>query len=302
MAATVGMVVHPGRPEARTAARRAAGVVGDAGSTVVACAGDDWWDGGGSAGAGAGTAAPAVGGTVVDVRAPGAFASGLDIIVVFGGDGTFLRAAWLARDCEVPLMGVNLGRLGFLSEVELADVPEALTRMLDGGFSTEERMTLSVAVHDADGEVVARSWALNEASVERTVPQRLIVLRLEVDGTVLADVPADALVCATPTGSTAYAFSAGGPILAPRLDAMLVVAVAPHSLFDRTVVVAPDETIRVTPIGGENVCVVSLDGRESLEVPDGGWVTVCPGEVPVRMARLSPFDFYARLRSKFGLT
>jgi NAD+ kinase len=288
MAERVGFVVHAGRDEAKSAARIAAKVIGEAGAQVVVCAGDAW---------ARGTLAE----LGLDERSPATFADGLDVIVVFGGDGTFLRAAWMARDCQVPLIGVNLGRLGFLSEIEAEDVPTALQRLLSGEFAIEERMTLTVAIHDAQGAVVARSWALNEASVERTVPQRLIVLRLEVGGTVLTDVPADALVCATPTGSTAYAFSAGGPILAPTLRAMVVVPVAPHSLFDRTLVLQTSERVRITPIGGDNVCVVSLDGRESIRVPDGGYVTVSAGELPVRLARLAAFDFYARLRSKFGL-
>lgn len=288
MAHTVGLVVHAGRKEARRAAEEAARFIQEAGAQAVVCAGDGW-------------SPETVSRLNIDERDPSRFAEGLDVTVVFGGDGTFLRAAWMARDCEVPLVGVNLGRLGFLSEIEAGDVRGALTRLLAGGYDIEERMTLSVAVHDAHGRVLAHSWALNEASVERTVPQRLIVLRLEIGGTVLTDVPADAVVCATPTGSTAYAFSAGGPIVAPQLGALVVVAVAPHSLFDRTVVVDPSENVRITAIGGNNSCVVSLDGRESLRVPDGGWVSVRAGDVPVRLARLAPFDFYARLRSKFGL-
>lgn len=284
----VGLVVHAGRQEARQAAEEAASIIGGHGATPVVCAGDGW-------------SPEVVSSLAIVEREASRFADGLDVVVVFGGDGTFLRAAWMARDCGVPLIGVDLGRLGFLSEVDASDVPMALQRLLAGSFEIEERMTLAVSVHDADGDVVGQSWALNEASVERTVPQRLIVLRLEIDGTVLADVPADALVCATPTGSTAYAFSAGGPILAPALQAMLVVPVAPHSLFDRTVVVDTAERLRISPIAGDNVCVVSLDGRESLRVPDGGWVTVQPGDMPVRMARLTDFDFYDRLRTKFRL-
>lgn len=288
MAQTVGIVVHAGREEARRAAREAAAIICGDGGRVVVCAGDGWTS--------AETARLGM-----DERPPSAFADGTDVVIVFGGDGTFLRAAWMARDCEVPLLGVNLGRLGFLSEIEADDVPTALSRLLSGAYGVEERMTLSILIHDVDGDVVAQSWALNEASVERTVPQRLIVLRLEIGETVLADVPTDAIVCATPTGSTAYAFSAGGPILAPLLRAMVIVPVAPHSLFNRTVVVDPSERVRITPIGGDNVCVVSLDGRESLRVPDDGWVSVRPGDKPIRLVRLEHFDFYDRLRSKFRL-
>lgn len=288
MAQTVGLVVHAGRAEARRAAVAAAEDLRELGAKAVACAADAW-------------PGDELTSRDVQLRSPEEFADGLDVVLVLGGDGTFLRAAWMARDGGVPLLGVDLGRLGFLSEVESTGVRAAIDRLLAGRFDVEERMTLSTSVHDADGACVADGWALNEASVERTVPQRLIVLRLEVAGTVLTDIPADAVVCATPTGSTAYAFSAGGPVLTPSLSAMVVVPVAPHTLFDRTVVVSPSETVRVTPIGGNNVCVVTLDGRESLRVPDGGWVTVCAGDVPVRLVRLGAFDFYARLRDKFRL-
>ena len=288
VAQTVGLVVHAGRAEAKRAARQAAEIIAEDGGRCVVCEGDGW-------------STAEVGALDLDQRPPASFADGIDVAMVFGGDGTFLRAAWMARDCDVPLLGVNLGRLGFLSEIEAEDVPTAVQRLLAGSYAVEERMTLAIAVHDGAGHVVARSWALNEASVERTVPQRLIVLRLEIGDTVLADLPTDAIVCATPTGSTAYAFSAGGPIVGPLVQAMVIVAVAPHSLFDRPIVVDPSERVRIEPVGGHNICVVSLDGRESLRVPDDGWVSVQPGDKPIRLVRLARFDFYERLRTKFRL-
>ena len=279
----VGLVVHGGRTVAVDAARAAADQLAGTGALVAAVKGDGWDH------------------DAVDMRAPDDFGDGLDVVVALGGDGTFLRAAYLARDRGLPLLGVNLGRLGFLSEVEASLVPNALERLVAGDFEVEERMTLSVSVHDEDGQCVATSWALNDASVERTIPQRLIVFEVCVNQTVMAHVPADAIICATPTGSTAYAFSAGGPILSPLVDAILLTPVAPHSLFNRTVVVAPNEQLSVRPVAGDSGCVVSCDGRESLEVPRGGSVRVSRGEMPVRMARLGPFDFYQRVRDKFGL-
>jgi NAD+ kinase len=254
----------------------------DTGATPVGLAGDGWDEG------------------ILDLREPADFCDDMGVVLVFGGDGTFLRAAYLTRDAGVPLLGVNLGRLGFLSEVEAADVPRAIERVVQGDFDVEERMTLAVQVRDPDGSLAGSSWALNEASVERTVPQRLIVLEVRVSETVFANVPADAIICATPTGSTAYAFSARGPILSPLVDAILLVPVAPHSLFDRTLVIDPAESLVLQPVGGDG-CVVSLDGRETLPVPAGGSVTVSRGERPVRLARLGPFDFYQRVREKFGL-
>lgn len=289
----VGLVVHGGRPDARAAAASAAEALRDTGVALVGCAGDGWER----------TDTPEFERVraAVEVREPVAFGSELDVVVVFGGDGTFLRAAYLSRDHGLPLLGVNLGRLGFLSEVEVTDVPAALVRIVAGDFAVEERMTLTVQVRDHAGRLVGTSWALNEASVERVVPQRLIVIEVRVGDTLFARVPADAMICATPTGSTAYAFSAGGPILSPRVEAILLVPVAPHSLFDRTLVVDPGESLSLRAVEGQAACVVSLDGRESLDVPVGGSVRVHRGETPVRMVRLGPVDFYGRVREKFGL-
>lgn len=275
--------MHSGREEAWQAAQEAAKRLAGAGIRVLGYSGDDWPPG------------------VVELRDGAALASDIDVLLAFGGDGTFLRAAYLARDLGVPLLGINLGRLGFLSEVEAGDLAEALDRLLEGGFGVEERMTLSVRVHDADGEEVGRSWALNEAAVERDTPQRIMVFQVRVGATTLADVPADAVICATPTGSTAYAFSARGPILSPLLEAIVLVPVAPHSLFDRTLVVDAEESLEVRPQPGQSAARVSLDGRESLPIPRGGWVRMVRGETPVRMLRLAPFDFYGRVRDKFGL-
>jgi len=282
-ARSVGVVAHAGRPEALAAAADAAAALRARGVAVAGC------DVEGLRAEG------------VELREPSCFADELDVVLVFGGDGTFLRAAYLAHERGVPLLGVNLGRLGFLAEAELADVPAAVDRVVSGDFHVEERMTLRVEVHDEHGGLVSSSWALNEASVERAEPQRLIVLEVSVSDTLFARVPADALICATPTGSTAYAFSARGPILSPLVEAILLVPVAPHSLFDRTLVVDPRESVQVRPAGDRNPCLVSLDGRETIAVPSGGGVTISRGDTPVRMVRLGAFDFYARVRQKFGL-
>ncbi len=279
----VGLVVHPGRPQAVRAAAEAAVLLGETGVEVVGCASDTWLKG------------------AVELRSSATFGAGLDIVLVFGGDGTFLRAAYLSRDCGAALLGVNFGRLGFLTDVDYADMPAAIRRLAAGDFVVEERMTLSVEVRGADGALVRRSWALNEASVERNVPQRLVVLEARISDVSFAHIPADAVICATPTGSTAYAFSAGGPILSPLVEAILLVPVAAHSMFNRTVVVDPDETLTLRPVAGDHRCLVSCDGRETLQVPPGGWVRVSRGQAPVRMARLRRFDFYERVRDKFGL-
>jgi len=282
-ARAVGIVTHGGRREAHDAALQAARLLREAGVRAVGCASDGW-------------DAPDV-----EFRPADGFAEGLDLVLVLGGDGTFLRAAYWARDVGVPLLGVNLGRLGFLAEIEQDGVADALAKVAAGRYGVEERMTLQVEVLDGGGAVLATSWALNEASIERSVPQRLIVLDVAVGETPFARVPADALICATPTGSTAYAFSARGPILSPLVEAILLVPVAPHSLFDRTLVVDPRERVTVRPVDDRNPCVVGLDGRETIVVPSGGAVRVSRDDRPVRLARLGDFDFYSRVRDKFGL-
>jgi NAD+ kinase len=279
-----GVVVHPERSDARAAAITAATTLREAGLHVVGCKQDEW---------------PPT--DVFEVVPSETFASEIDVALVFGGDGTFLRAAYLARDGGVPLLGVNLGRLGFLSECELPEVPDALDRLIAGDYLVEDRMTLSASVLDADGRITAESWALNDASVERRDPQRLIVLDVAIGETKLTSIPADALICASPTGSTAYAFSAGGPILSPLVEALVLTPVAPHTLFNRTIVVDPHDVISIRPSGQKNPCVVSMDGRESLAVPPHGEVRITRGKAPVRMVRLRPFDFYERIREKFGL-
>ncbi|MGH8929609.1 MAG: NAD(+)/NADH kinase [Egibacteraceae bacterium] len=281
----VGLVVHGGRPEAIETALQVTKLLLDTGVRVVGCAEDCW--------------SANVDG--IDLRSSAEFGSDLDVVLSMGGDGTFLRAAYWSRACGVPLLGVNFGRLGFLSEIEEPDLAGAVRRLVAGDFDVEERMTLTVEVTDEHGEISATSWALNEASVERTVPQRLVVLEVRLGDAVFAHIPADAVICATPTGSTAYAFSAGGPIMSPLVDAILLVPVAPHTLFSRTLVVDPGETLSVRCIGGDNDCVVTCDGRESIPVPHGGAVRVGRGNLPVRLVRLEPFSFYERVRDKFGL-
>ncbi len=282
----VGIIVHGGRPEALAAAHDATEHLRAAGLDVVACRGDAWADAG-------------VDG--VDLRSTEEFARDLDLVLVLGGDGTFLRAAHLVRDEKVPLLGVNLGRLGFLADLEETELIAAIPTIAEGRWEVEERMTLSVAILDAEGSTVASGWALNEASVERIDTRRLIILDVHVGATRFATIPADALVLATPTGSTAYAFSAGGPVLSPLVDAIVLTPVAPHSLFSRTVVIDPAEELSVRPQPGGNACVVGLDGRETFNVPDGGAVLVSRGEIPVLLAHVGPVDFYARVRDKFNL-
>jgi NAD+ kinase len=280
----IGLVVHSGRRDSLDAAAEGARLLNDHGADVVVARLGDAPDG--------------IDAELVD---PEDFGPTIDLAISFGGDGTFLRAAHLARDHDVPVLGVNLGRLGFLAEIEADELSGALRTISDGQFVVEERSTLELEVFDADGEMVDTGWALNEVSVEKTARQRLLLMDVHVGDSLFAKVPADALVVATSTGSTAYALSAGGPIVSPRLDATLVTPVAPHSLFDRTLVCAPDETVRVHVLGDQEPAVVSGDGRDPVQVAAGGEVVVRGGGRPVRLARVSLLDFYALVRRKFHL-
>jgi NAD+ kinase len=286
----VGLVVHAGRDEsvaaATTAARRLRSLDVEVVVAREAVPGDD---------------PPVLDDGPFEVRDREGFADDLDLTISFGGDGTFLRAAHLCRDVEVPVLGVNLGRLGFLAEIELEGLESAMEAVAAGAFSVERRATLDVEVLAPDGERLAAEWALNEVSIEKTARQRLLQMDVHVAGTLFARVPADALVIATATGSTAYALSAGGPILSPEQAATLVVPVAPHSLFDRTVVAGPHEEVRVWLPEDQPPAVVSCDGREPVQVAAGGSVIALGNGRPVLIARVGETDFWSLVRRKFGL-
>jgi NAD+ kinase len=232
---------------------------------------------------------------------PGA-ADGVEVALVLGGDGTLLRAAELARPSGVPLLGVNLGRIGFLAEAE-AD-PESLDRVLkaviEGEYRVEERMTLDAAVV-VNGDPVQRTWALNEACVEKISRKRILDVVLEVDGRPLTGFGCDGVLCSTPTGSTAYAFSGGGPVVWPEVRALLVTPLNAHALFARPLVISLSSqvAIEVDPRGYDAVLV--CDGRRTLPVPAGARVELCQGDQPVRLVRLGDQQFTDRLVRKFNL-
>ena len=225
----------------------------------------------------------------------------LELVIVLGGDGTILRAAELARGCSAPLLGVNLGHVGFLAESEREELSETVDRALAQDYLVEERMTLSVRVK-LGGVVVYETWALNEASVEKANRERMLEVVIEVDGRPLSSFGCDGVVMSTPTGSTAYSFSAGGPVVWPSLDAMLLVPISAHALFSRPLVVGPDSALAVeilerTPGGA----VVWCDGRRTFDLPPGARVVVRRSPIPVRLARLAQAPFTDRLVGKFAL-
>jgi NAD+ kinase len=227
-------------------------------------------------------------------------AEGAEVVLVLGGDGTLLRAAEMARPVGVPLLGVNLGRVGFLAETEEESLGDALDAVVDGKYSVEERMTID-AVARLNGHVLVRSWALNEATVEKSSRERILEVVLEVDGRPVSAFGCDGVICATPTGSTAYAFSAGGPLVWPQVEALLLVPSNAHALFSRPMVVAPDTevAIEVDPTGPPAVLV--CDGRRNMLLPPAARVELARSNHPVRMVRLDGQPFADRLVRKFDL-
>ncbi len=297
---TMLLVAHTGRPAARQIAHAVAGRLGAAGVglRVLAPEADEL----GVPGAAAVPVSPAA-------------AAGAEMVVVIGGDGTLLRAAELARGAGVPLLGVNLGHVGFLAEAEPEDVAEATDRVVARDYSVEQRMTVDVSVR-LNGEVLAATWALNEATVEKAARERMLDLVIEVDGRPLSRWGCDGVVFATPTGSTAYAFSAGGPVVWPEVEALLMVPICAHALFAGPMVVSPRSVLAAevigasggtaagaresgaresgparggSPGGGQSEtsgAVLWCDGRRKVDLPPGARVEVRRGTRPVLLARL----------------
>ncbi|MCP9946327.1 NAD kinase [Streptomyces somaliensis] len=225
---------------------------------------------------------------------------GCELLIVLGGDGTLLRGAEFARASGVPMLGVNLGRVGFLAEAERDDLDKVVDRVVTRAYEVEERMTLDVVVYD-NGDVLHTNWALNEAAVQKVAPERMLEVVLAIDGRPVTGFGCDGVICATPTGSTAYAFSAGGPVIWPEVEALLMVPIGAHALFAKPLVTAPDSVLTVevephTPDG-----VLWCDGRRTVTLPAGARVEVRRGSVPVRLARLHHASFSDRLVAKFAL-
>ncbi|MEH0108925.1 NAD kinase [Tersicoccus sp. MR15.9] len=225
----------------------------------------------------------------------------IELGMVLGGDGTILRSAELVRHSAVPLLGVNLGHVGFLAESDRTDLAETIRLVADRAYEIEERMTIDVAVW-RDGRQVDHNWALNEASVEKSDRARMIEVVMEVDGRPISTFGCDGVVMATPTGSTAYAFSAGGPVVWPEVDALLMVPLSAHALFAKPLVVAPTSTLAVEVLDRTDASgVLWCDGRRATEVPTGSRIEVTRSATPVRLARTHRAPFSERLVRKFSL-
>ncbi len=248
----------------------------------------------------------------IEMPVSSAAAAGAEMVLVIGGDGTLLRAAELARPAGTPLFGVNLGHVGFLAETEPDVLPDAVDQVLAGRYIVEPRMTVDVTIRQ-NGGITATTWALNEATVEKVARERMVELGTEVDGRPLFRWGGDGLVIATPTGSTAYAFSAGGPVVWPDVEALLLVPISAHALFARHMVVSPESVLATEVIGatgghGEvSGAVLWCDGRRQVDLPPGARVEVRRGARPVLLARLRDASlsvgasFTDRLVVKFGL-
>jgi NAD+ kinase len=227
--------------------------------------------------------------------------AGCELALVIGGDGTILRAAELTRGSGTPVLGVNLGHVGFLAEAEHDDVEFTIDAIVHRRYTADERLTVDVTVYQG-GELVARTWALNEASVEKAARERMIEVVVEVDGRPLSRWGCDGVVCATPTGSTAYNFSAGGPIVWPTVEALLIVPISAHALFARPMVVAPTSVLAVEVLArNDGAGVLWCDGRRTVELPPGARIEVRRGRNPVHLVRLHQAPFTDRLVAKFDL-
>jgi NAD+ kinase len=283
------LVAHPKRKEAHDIAGGVAERLRAAGIEVLAMPGEAE-----SMGLG-----PDSGVTMADAHHP---ADGCELVCVLGGDGTILRGAELSRGSGAPLLGVNLGHVGFLAEAEREDISAVVEHIVERRYSVEERMTLEVTAH-VDGDPVYTSWALNEVTVEKANRERMLEVVAEIDGRPLTTWGCDGVVVATPTGSTAYAFSAGGPVVWPDVEALLLVPISAHALFAKPLVVGPNSHLALEVVS-ETLGTGALwcDGRRAVDLPAGARIEVVRSQTPVRLARLSTSPFTDRLVAKFDLS
>ena len=291
------LVVHTGRDEATETARRVEKVLGDNGIALRVLSAE-------AVDRGSLHLAPddmrAMGVEIEVVDADPQAAEGCELVLVLGGDGTFLRAAELARNAGIPVLGINLGRIGFLAEAEAEHIDQVLDHVVARDYRVEERLTLDVVVCQA-GRVINQGWALNEASLEKGPRLGVLGVVLEIEGRPVSTFGCDGVLVSTPTGSTAYAFSAGGPVLWPDLEAILVVPNNAHALFGRPMVTSPEATVAIEIEADGHDALLFCDGRREMLVPAGARVEVKRCGTPVRWARLDSAPFTDRLVRKFRL-
>ncbi len=279
MTRKVLFVIHGARSDAFNVARAAAkGLL--ANNIAVACAGAD------------------SGQLGIPEVTSASDASGCELVVVFGGDGTILRGIEIAREHDIPVLGVNLGHVGFLAEAEPEDIERVISVVVNNEWSVEERLALSITATDADGRKW-ESWALNEIAIEKFNREHMANLLVSIDERPVSQWACDGVLVATPTGSTAYAFSAGGPVVWPEVEAMLVVPVSAHALFSKPLVVSPASVVDVEITSGP--VVVSADSHRNTDLATGGKLRVVRNTKPVKLARIHLTPFTERLVAKFEL-
>jgi NAD+ kinase len=278
----VGLVLHQHRPLVKDVAERALDWlsahghhvrVTDADAEVIGCEGVD----------------------------DAAFADGLDLVLSLGGDGTMLRSVRLVAAHDVDVLGINIGHLGYLTEVEPRGLDTSLERYFAGDHSIETRMLLSVTIaRSNDPEAIRVDHALNEAVVEKTAAGHTVRLAVTIDGEYFTTYAADGLIVATPTGSTAYAFSARGPIVDPAHRALLLTPVSPHMLFDRTLVLEPDTQLLIT-VADHREATLTIDGQPAGVLHEGDSITCRASTHSARLVTFGPREFHRILKNKFGL-
>lgn len=282
------VVAHTGRPESLSATRRVCSLLEDGGATVVCLESQrvEFLE---------------LGATNVLVLGDDVAVDDIEMAIVLGGDGTILRTAEIMRGGSAPLLGVNLGHVGFLAELEPDNLDDTVARCLAREYTVEERMTMDVDVF-VHGALAYSTWALNEASVEKVARERMIEVVISIDGRPLSTFGCDGVLMATPTGSTAYSFSAGGPVVWPSVEALIMVPLSAHALFARPFVVGPNSTLEVeilTRTGAEGV--LWCDGRRTFDLEPGARVVSRRSATPVRLAHVHSGPFTDRLVKKFAL-
>lgn len=226
---------------------------------------------------------------------------GIELMVVLGGDGTILRGAESVIASNIPLLGVNLGHVGFLAEAESSQIDDIVTHVIERTYDVEERLTIDVKIRDGE-QVLWSSFAVNEVSIEKAARERMLEVIVEIDGRPLSRWACDGVLASTPTGSTAYAFSAGGPVIWPQVEALLLQPLSAHALFARPMVLGPDSDVVVHLIESTQTAgVVWCDGRRAADLRPGMSIEVAKGAHRLRLARLSQAPFTDRLVRKFGL-
>ena len=221
----------------------------------------------------------------------------VDIIIVFGGDGTFLKAARTFVTSDVPILGINLGQLGFLTDIEVDRLEEGLEKLIAKDYTVEDRMTLEGRII-RDGEVINRVIAINDLVVTKGPFSRIIELDTFVDDEYLATYPGDGLIVACPTGSTAYSLSAGGPIVNPKLNSLIITPICPHTLHSRSIIATEDEEIRVEIKADHTDVMLTVDGQDSFSVKPSDTIKIQKSNLKAKLIKLNDYNFYKILRNR----